>query len=152
MPRVTELPSGWRRWSPAEKIAHALKMSLDGVAEVLSWPPGELDPHRLNVWAQVVRVAWMIGAKTGLEVARERDRQRVLDELDRKLRERAEQTAGANRRPSTGGVTVRGKPVHASRVMRQVNDREEPSIRGRACGVFILSSPMFQLGKRKGTP
>ena len=42
-------------------------MSLDGVAEVLSWSPGELDPHRLNVWAQVVRVAWMIGAKVGIE-------------------------------------------------------------------------------------
>ena len=95
-PRVTELPSGWRRWSPAEKIEHALNMSLDGVAEVLSWSPGELDPHRLNVWAQVVRVAWMIGTKTGLEAARERDRERVLDELDRNLRERAKQNAGAS--------------------------------------------------------
>jgi hypothetical protein len=56
-------------------------MSLDGVAEVLSWPPGELDPHRLNVWAQVVRVAWMIGAKARIETGRERERRRLVRSL-----------------------------------------------------------------------
>jgi hypothetical protein len=75
------LRRGWCRWSPAEKSAHALNMSLDGVAEVLSWPPGELDPHRLNAWAQVVRVAWMIGAKAGIEAPRERETQRLVREL-----------------------------------------------------------------------
>jgi len=29
MPRVAELPSGWNRWAPAEKVEHFLGMSLD---------------------------------------------------------------------------------------------------------------------------
>jgi hypothetical protein len=87
-PRVAELPRGWRRWSPAAKIEHALNMSLDGVAEVLYWPPGELDPHPLNVWAQVVRVAWMIGAKARVETRRERQTRRLVTELGRRLSEK----------------------------------------------------------------
>jgi len=50
-------------------------MSLDGVAEVLSW------------------VAWMIGAKAGLEATRERDRQRVVDELARRFSEKGPEGA-----------------------------------------------------------
>ena len=54
--------------------------------EVLSWSPAELDPHRLNVWAQVVRGAWMIGVKSGIETGRERERRRLVEELCRRLR------------------------------------------------------------------
>jgi hypothetical protein len=60
-------------------------MSLDGVAEVVSWSPGQLDPYRLNVWAQVVRVAWMIGAEAGIEAGGERERRRLVEELGRRL-------------------------------------------------------------------
>jgi hypothetical protein len=33
MPRVADLPRGWRHWSPAEKIEHLLGMSLDELAQ-----------------------------------------------------------------------------------------------------------------------
>src|SRR5215472_1431335 len=53
MPRVPDLPPGWRHWSPAEKIEHLLGMSLDRCYEILSWPMTELDPLRLCVDAGV---------------------------------------------------------------------------------------------------
>ena len=43
MPRVADLPRGWRHWSPAEKIEHLLGMTLDEMVEILSWPIAELD-------------------------------------------------------------------------------------------------------------
>jgi hypothetical protein len=48
MPRTADLPPGWRHWSPAEKIEHLLGMTLDDMAEILSWPIAELDPFRLS--------------------------------------------------------------------------------------------------------
>jgi hypothetical protein len=102
MPRVTDLPRGWRHWSPSEKIEHLLGMSLDRCYEILSWPITELDPHRRHVWMQVWRIVFMIGIKAyldgslGREADRERNRAAVLEEIDRKLRERAEQTARTN--------------------------------------------------------
>jgi hypothetical protein len=95
MPRVADLPRGWRHWSPAEKVEHLLGMSLDRCREILSWPTRELDPFRLSVQAQVSRVIFMIGIKAlldgklGREAARERNRAAVLEDLDRKLRARA---------------------------------------------------------------
>ena len=77
-------------------------MSLDYIHEIQSWPMGELDPFRLSVRMQVMRVVFMIGLKAHLDgtlacaAARERDGRRLLEELDSRLRERAEQTAGAN--------------------------------------------------------
>jgi hypothetical protein len=41
MPRVADLPAGWRHWSPAQKIEHLLGMSLDDMAEIMSWPTAE---------------------------------------------------------------------------------------------------------------
>ena len=76
MPRVAQLPRGWRRWSPAEKIEHLLGMSLDQAHNILSWPPAELDPPRLAVQAQVRHVTFMVGVKAlldgklGREIAR----------------------------------------------------------------------------------
>jgi hypothetical protein len=49
MPRVADLPRGWRHWSPAEKIEHLLGMTLDDMAEILSWPIADLDPFRLSM-------------------------------------------------------------------------------------------------------
>jgi hypothetical protein len=96
MPRVADLPPGWRHWSPAEKIEHLLGMSLDDAYEVQSWPIAELDPFRLSVRMQVMRIVFAIGIKPlldgqlGREAARERNRAAVLEELDRKLRAAAE--------------------------------------------------------------
>ena len=84
----------WRALSPGEKLER-LFGSLDRVAEILSWGPVvELDPARLNAVVTVIRVVLMIGAKAGLLTAPcERDRQRIIDEVERRLRERAGVTA-----------------------------------------------------------
>jgi hypothetical protein len=93
MPRAADLPHGWQHWSPAEKIEHLLGMTLDDVAEIMSWPIAELDPFRLSVRMQVMRIVLAIGAKPlldgklGREAARERDRERVLAEMARDLRD-----------------------------------------------------------------
>jgi hypothetical protein len=94
MPRTADLPPGWRHWSPAEKIEHLLGMTLDDMAEIMSWGPiAELDPFRLSVRLQVIRIIFAIGVKAlldgrlGREAARERDRERILAELVRNLRQ-----------------------------------------------------------------
>jgi hypothetical protein len=38
MPRVADLPVGWRRFSTAEKVQHLLGMDLTRAAEILMWP------------------------------------------------------------------------------------------------------------------
>jgi hypothetical protein len=87
MPRVADLPPGWRHFSPAKKIEHL--MGLDRAAEILTWSPAELDALRLSLWMQVWRVVFRIGGKAyfdgtlSREAARERDRERVLAELMR---------------------------------------------------------------------
>jgi hypothetical protein len=87
IPRTADLPPGWRHSSPAEKIEHLLGMSLYRAHEILSWPMAGLDPFRLSVKLQVMRIILAIGAKAyldgtlGREAARERDRQRALKEL-----------------------------------------------------------------------
>jgi hypothetical protein len=102
MPRVADLPPGWQQLSTAEKIEHLLGMPLDGAAAILSWGPnGELDPIQLSMQMQVWRIVFMIGVKAllngklGREFARERDRQRLLGELERAAD--ARQAARANR-------------------------------------------------------
>src|SRR5262245_39225172 len=44
MPRVADLPPGWRHFTTAQKIEHLI--GLDRCYEILSWPRGELDPLR----------------------------------------------------------------------------------------------------------
>src|SRR5262249_3632584 len=80
---------GWRHFSTAEKIEHLI--GLDRCEEILSWRPiTDLDPLRLSFQMQVMRVLLRIGPKAMLdgsldrEAARERDWQRVVDELARK--------------------------------------------------------------------
>jgi hypothetical protein len=98
MPRVADLPRGWRHWSPAEKIEHLLGMTLDDMAEILSWPIAELNPFRLSMKLQVIRIIFAIGAKAlldgklGREAARERDRERALEKLSLGLRARLRET------------------------------------------------------------
>jgi hypothetical protein len=85
----------------AQKIDHLI--GLDRCYEISSWRSyRELDPLQRSFQMQVLRVFLSIGLKAMLngtldrEAARERDRQRVPDELDRKPRGRLELTAGAN--------------------------------------------------------
>jgi hypothetical protein len=59
----------------------------------MSWPIGELDPIRLSVRIQATRVVFTICLKAvldgrlGCAAARERDRERILAELARNLRQ-----------------------------------------------------------------
>ena len=90
MPRVADLPPGWRHFSTAQKIEHLI--GLDRCYEILSWPWAGLDPLRRSMQIQVIRVLLSLGIKAlldgslGREADRERSRAPVLEELDRKLR------------------------------------------------------------------
>jgi hypothetical protein len=89
MPRVAELPPGWRHFSAAQKIEHLI--GLDRCYEILSWPPSELDPLCRSMQMQVMRILWRIGIKAVLdgsldrELARDRNSAAVLEELNRKF-------------------------------------------------------------------
>jgi hypothetical protein len=90
MPRVADLPPGWRRFSAAQKIEHLI--GLDRCYEILSWGPiTELDPLHQSFQWQAMRVLWSIGIKAMLdgslarELARKRNRAAVLEELNRKF-------------------------------------------------------------------
>jgi hypothetical protein len=94
MPRVADLPSGWRHFSAAQKIEHLI--GLDRCYEILLWPWAGLDPLRRSMQMQVIRVLLPIGIKAlfdgslDREAARERNRAAVLEKLDRKFRAAAE--------------------------------------------------------------
>ena len=88
MPRVADLPAGWRYFSAAQKIEHLI--GLDRCYEILSWRPiTDLDPLRRSMQMQVMRVLLPIGIKAVLDgsldrdLARERDRAALLEELAR---------------------------------------------------------------------
>ena len=90
MPRVADLPSGWRHFSAGQKIEHLI--GLDRCYQILSWGPiTELDPLRRSMQMQVMRVLLPIGIKAVLdgsldrEAARERNRAAVLEALARDL-------------------------------------------------------------------
>ena len=88
MPRVTDLPPGWRHFSAAQKIEHLI--GLDRCYEILSWPWAGLDPLRRSMQIQVIRVLLPIGIKAALdgsldrEAARESDRNVAIAELARR--------------------------------------------------------------------
>jgi hypothetical protein len=84
MPRVADLPKGWRTWEPAEKIAHLLGMSLDDCHEILSWPLAGLDPARLSLRAQMLRVVLLL-VKLALDARGGRDHAEVLEQLRQML-------------------------------------------------------------------
>jgi len=89
MPRVTDLPPGWRHFSAAQKIEHLI--GLDRCYEILSWPWAGLDPLRRSMQIQVIRVLLPIGIKAlldgslGRDAAYENNRAAVLQELARDL-------------------------------------------------------------------
>jgi hypothetical protein len=93
MPRVADLPPGWRHFSAAQKIEHLIGLNL--CYQILSWPLAGLDPVRLSMKIQVIRILFHIGMKAMLDgtlardAARERDRERILGQLIDWLEERA---------------------------------------------------------------
>jgi hypothetical protein len=85
MPRVGDLPPGWRHFSVPQKIEHLI--GFDQAREILSWPMAELDPLRLSLKMQVIGVVLRLGIKAALaEAALERDRERVFEEMAREYR------------------------------------------------------------------
>jgi hypothetical protein len=95
MPRVADLPPGWRRFSTADKIKHLLGMSLDQARDILSWPRAELDPLRLSLQVQVMRIILIVAGKALLdgsldrEIARERGRDAALARMVSELPSRS---------------------------------------------------------------
>ena len=90
MPRIADLPPGWRHFSAGQKIEHLI--GLDRCYEILSWGPiNELDPMCLSMQMQVMRILWRICIKAVLdgsldrELARDRDRAAALAELHHKF-------------------------------------------------------------------
>ena len=89
MPRVADLPPGWRHFSAAQKVEHLI--GLDRCYEILSWPWAELDPVRRSMQMQVMRILMPIGIKAVLdgsldrELTRERNRAEVLEQLRQML-------------------------------------------------------------------
>ena len=90
-PRLTHPRAGlshaeWGALSPGEKLERLFGMSLDDMAEILSWGPLlELDPAQLNAVVTITRVVLLVAAKAGLLTAPcERERQRILSDLTRR--------------------------------------------------------------------
>ena len=82
MPRVADLPPGWRHFTTAHKIEHLI--GLNRCHEILSWGSiTELDALRCSSQMQVMRILLRIefDGTPAREIARERDRRRVLEEL-----------------------------------------------------------------------
>ena len=91
-PRLTHPRAGlshaqWRVLGPGEKLERLFGMSLDDLYEITI---AELDPFRLAVRMQATRVVFTICMKAfldgrlGREASRERDRQRIIEELARR--------------------------------------------------------------------
>jgi hypothetical protein len=104
-PRAGLSNTQWRALSPGEKVERLLNMPLDRAAEILTWPLAELDPLRLSLKMQVMRIILMIGIKALLdgsldrEVAREtrarRDAQKARARLAPATSLRGARKAGA---------------------------------------------------------
>src|SRR6516165_9040470 len=89
-PRAGLSHAEWHALGPGEKLERLFGMSLDDLYEIMSWEPiAELDPVRLAVRMQATRVVFTICMKAfldgrlGREAARERDRQRIIEDLAR---------------------------------------------------------------------
>jgi hypothetical protein len=94
MPRVAELPPGWRDFSTAAKVEHLI--GLDRAARILSWGPlGELDPLRASYVLQVMRILFQVGVTAILQgkVDREVLRERELQEAAERFRRAMERSA-----------------------------------------------------------
>jgi hypothetical protein len=85
MPRVADLPAGWRHFSVAQKIEHLI--GFDRCYEILSWPPSELDPrhpsrrrqrNRVSLYAPRGRSAARLASFLGGSEDRAFDRPRSL--------------------------------------------------------------------------
>jgi hypothetical protein len=86
-PRAGLSHAEWRALSPSEKLERLFGMSLDDMAEILSWGPiAELDPARLNAVVTIARVMLLISARAGLfeKAQHERERERILSEMTRR--------------------------------------------------------------------
>jgi hypothetical protein len=86
-PRAGLSHTQWRMLGPAEKIERLFDMSLDDLFEIMSWPRAELDPPRVSLQVQVMRIVVKIAGKAlldgslGREIAREGQRDTVLARL-----------------------------------------------------------------------
>ena|SRR6516162_9308900 len=75
-------PVAWRGLSPVEKLQALYGLSLDAALDDLSYR-GD-DPHCLAARTSARHDVIMICAKYGIEMSRERERQRILSEMTRR--------------------------------------------------------------------
>ena len=89
LPSVTgaNRPPGWNRWPADAKLEHLLGLSLDRMAEYLSWPADALDPYRLAAQTQVIRVVAMVAAKAGVRPPDPEMMERFQQAIERAERE-----------------------------------------------------------------
>jgi hypothetical protein len=133
MPRVADLPSGWRHFTTAEKIEHLI--GLDRWEEILSWGPiTELDPLRLSFHMQVMRIFLRIGLNSVLDgtLACEAARERATG--------------------SASSQILRGAKASGLSHPRQV--RGKPGVRGgvaRKCGTASETARDFQDNRSKNS-
>ena len=90
-PRAGLSHAKWQALSPGEKLERLFGLSLDRMADILSWPSGEFDPARLNAQATVARAVAMIGNRAGLLKKRRQE-----SEWERNAREDLAGRLGAN--------------------------------------------------------
>ena len=76
-------PVAWRRLSPVEKLQVFYGLSLDAALEDLSYRGDE--PYRLAARTSARHDVMMICAKYAIEPSRDRDQQRLVDELARQF-------------------------------------------------------------------
>jgi hypothetical protein len=89
--RAALSPIAWRRLSPVEKLQVLYGLSLDAALEDLSYPGDE--PHRLAARTSARHDVMMICAKYAIETSREREAQRIVRELGRRLSDSPEPLA-----------------------------------------------------------
>jgi len=80
--RAGRTPHARRRLSPVEKLQALYGLSLDAALDDLSYR-GD-DPHCLAARTSARHDVIMICAKYGIEMSRERERQRILSEMTRR--------------------------------------------------------------------
>jgi len=109
-PRAGLSNTQWRELGPAEKIERVLGMPLYRANEILCWGPiTEIDLVQVSIKMQVWRVAFMIGVKAlldgslGREAARDRDRERLIEELARRAGEEGWKLVRGNSGPCGEG-------------------------------------------------
>ena len=117
-------PGDWRRLSLVEKLQSLYGLSLDAALEDFSYR-GD-DRHHLAARTSARHDVMMICAKYAIEMSRERDRQRILEELTRREFGAGHEALGScmgkpGRAPTVHEITPGSFTLHPNHV-RAISD------------------------------